>query len=289
MARLGKVYRGPEVSTWRRLLLRHSRSTAAMLAFAWVSLLLVAIFAGWRPPGWTMTTISVLFMAMLAGHIWAARERSRLVREAPLPRFLRRKLMDSYPHLSLRDAELVERGLRQFFIACQRSNKRFVAMPSQVVDSMWHEFILHTSAYREWCDLVIGRFIDHVPAEVLGRKASTNDGLRRAWFWACRDESINPRQPSRLPLLFALDAKFAIPGGFVYMADCKGVRREGDQGGGAYCGESFSDGSYSGDADGFGGSESSSSSSDSSSSSGSSDSSSGCSSGCGSGCGGGGD
>jgi hypothetical protein len=231
-----------------------------------------------------MTTISVLFMCMLAAGIWAARERSRLVREAPLPRFLRRKLMDAYPHLRLRDTELVERGLRQFFIACQRSNKRFVAMPSQVVDSMWHEFILHTSAYREWCDLVIGRFIDHVPAEVLGRKASTNDGLRRAWFWSCRDESINPRQPSRLPLLFALDAKFAIPGGFIYMADCKGVRREGDQGGGAHCGESFSDGSYSGDADGFGGSDSSSSDGDSSSSSGGDGSS-----GCGSGCGGGGD
>ena len=220
--------------------------------------------------------------------MWATWERSRLVREAPLPRFLRRKLMDTYPHLSLRDTELVERGLRQFFIACQRSNKRFVAMPSQVVDSMWHEFILHTSAYREWCDLVIGRFIDHVPAEVLGRKASTNDGLRRAWFWSCRDESINPRQPSRLPLLFALDAKFAIPGGFIYMADCKGVRRDDAQGAGAYCGESFSDGSYSGDADGFGGSESSGSS-DSSSGGDSSDGSSGCSSGCGSGCGGGGD
>jgi len=287
MARLGKVYRGPEVSPSRRLLLRHSRSTAAMLAFAWVGLMLGAIFAGWRPPGWSMTTIAVLFAFMLTAGIWAARERSRLVREAPLPRFLRRKLMDAYPHLSLRDTELVERGLRQFFIACQRSNKRFVAMPSQVVDSMWHEFILHTSAYREWCDLVIGRFIDHVPAEVLGRKASTNDGLRRAWFWSCRDESINPKQPSRLPLLFALDAKFAIPGGFAYLADCKGVRREGDQGGGAHCGESFSDGSYSGDADGFGGSESSGSGD--SSSSASSDSSSGCSSGCGSGCGGGGD
>jgi|GEM_PF-190124 len=288
MARLGsKVYRGPQVSLWRRLVLRHSRSTAALLAFAWVCLLVVALVAGWRPPGWTMTTISVMFAFMLAGGIWAARERGRLVREAPLPRFLRRKLMDAYPHLSLRDTELVERGLRQFFIACQRSNKRFVAMPSQVVDSMWHEFILHTSAYREWCDLVIGRFIDHVPAEVLGRKASTNDGLRRAWFWACRDESINPKQPSRLPLLFALDAKFAIPGGFVYQADCKGVRRD-DGGAHTYCGESFSDGSYSGDADGFGGSDSSSSNSDDSSS-GSSDSSSGCSSGCGSGCGGGGD
>ena len=281
MARLGRVYRGPRVPFWRRLALRHSRSTAAMLAFAWVCLLLVAMVAGWRPPGWTMTAISVLFAFMLAAGVWAARERGRLVREAPLPRFLRQKLVATYPHLTQRDAELVERGLRQFFIACQRSNKRFVAMPSQVVDSMWHEFILHTSAYREWCDLVIGRFIDHVPAEVLGRKASTNDGLRRAWFWACREESINPKKPSRLPLLFALDAKFAIPGGFIYLADCKGVRRDDGAGGsgGAHCGESFSDGSYSGDAGSFGCSESSGS--------GSSDGDG--SSGCGSGCGGGGD
>ncbi|WP_411882409.1 glycine-rich domain-containing protein [Polaromonas sp. YR568] len=231
-----------------------------------------------------MLLILVLAFPLSLVAIWATSERRRLVREAPLPYFLKQKLVTTYPHLTLRDAELVERGLRQFFTACQRSNKRFVAMPSQVVDSMWHEFILHTSAYREWCDLVIGRFIDHVPAEVLGRKASTNDGLRRAWFWSCRDESINPKQPSRLPLLFALDAKFAIPGGFVYLADCRGVRRDGEQAQAqAYCGESFSDGSYSGDADGFGGSESSSSNGDSSGSS--SDGS----SGCGSGCGGGGD
>jgi hypothetical protein len=287
MARLGKVYTGPQVSPWRRLVLRHSRSTAGTLAFTWVCLLCAMMFGGWRVPGWVMTGVFVLFVLMLTAGIWATRERGRLVREAPLPKFLRQKLLASDPHLNLRDAELVERGLRQFFIACQRSNKRFVAMPSQVVDSMWHEFILHTSAYREWCDLVIGRFIDHVPAEVLGRKAPTNDGLRRAWFWACRDESINPKQPSRLPLLFALDAKFAIPGGFVYLADCRGVRREGEQTHAqAYCGESFSDGSYSGDADGFGGSHSSSSSSSSGcGSSGDGDGS----SGCGSGCGGGGD
>jgi hypothetical protein len=108
-------------------------------------------------------------------------------------------------------------------MACVRSKGKFVAMPSRVVDSMWHEFILHTRAYREWCDLVLGRFMDHVPAEVLGRKAPNNDGLRRAWYWACRDEAIKPRSPSRLPLLFALDAKLAIPGGFHYLPDCRGV------------------------------------------------------------------
>lgn len=266
---------------WRRLALRYSASTAARLAFTAVCIVLAVFFIGWRPPAVVIVTAVGLFAVMGMAGIWASRERSRLVREAPLPNFLKHKLVATYPHLTLRDAELVERGLRQFFIACQRSNRRFVAMPSQVVDSMWHEFILHTSAYREWCNLVVGRFIDHVPAEVLGRKASTNDGLRRAWYWACREESINPKKPSRLPLLFALDAKFAIPGGFVYLADCKGVRRDdGGGGGGAHCGESFSDGSYSGDADGFGGSESSSSGSGSDGDG---------SSGCGSGCGGGGD
>ena len=160
-----------------------------------------------------LTALAVL--AVLG--VWSALERSRMVRETPLPQFLKRKLRDTYPHLSAKDAELVERGLRQFFLACQRSRKKFVAMPSRVVDSMWHEFILHTAAYRDWCELVLGRFIDHVPAEVLGKQASqakTNDGLRRAWYWACRDEAIQPRQPSRLPLLFALDAKLGIANGF---------------------------------------------------------------------------
>jgi hypothetical protein len=283
MARLGEVYRGPQVSFWRRLALKYSGLAAVLLGLLWSCLFLGSIFSGWRRPDGALLLIVVLAGMLSLVAMWATWERGRLVREAPLPRFLKQKLVATYPHLTHRDAELVERGLRQFFIACQRSKRRFVAMPSQVVDSMWHEFILHTSAYREWCDLVVGRFIDHVPAEVLGRKASTNDGLRRAWFWACRDESINPKQPSRLPLLFALDAKFAIPGGFVYLADCRGVRRDGEQAQ-AYCGESFSDGSYSGDADGFGGSESSSGG-DSSGSGGDS----GGSSGCGSGCGGGGD
>jgi hypothetical protein len=281
MARLGDTYRGPRMPLWRRLALRYAGMTAALLGILWGCLLLGSMFSVWRRPDGALVLIAVVGGMLSFVGMWATWERGRMVREAPLPNFLKHKLVAIYPHLTMRDAELVERGLRQFFIACQRSNRRFVAMPSQVVDSMWHEFILHTSAYREWCNLVIGRFVDHVPAEVLGRKASTNDGLRRAWYWACREESINPKKPSRLPLLFALDAKFAIPGGFVYLADCKGVRRDDGGGGGAHCGESFSDGSYSGDAGSFGGSESSGSGSGSGDGDGSS--------GCGSGCGGGGD
>ncbi|TAG33477.1 MAG: hypothetical protein EAZ34_07480 [Polaromonas sp.] len=229
--------------------------------FAGGCLVLAAGWAGWHIPKGLPTALLGLFALLCLGAVWATYERQRLVREAPLPHFLKRKLRQAYPHLSQRDAELVERGLRQFFLACLRSRGKFVAMPSRVVDSMWHEFILHTAAYRNWCTLVLGRFMDHMPAEAMRKPASharVNDGLRRAWYWACRDESIRPREPSRLPLLFALDAKLGITNGFHYQPDCRRLAGDGSSSG-AHCGESFSDGSYSGDADHFGGSETSSS------------------------------
>jgi hypothetical protein len=201
----------------------------------------------------------LVFAAVVAGLLmvllrsWARWQRERLVREAPLPQFLKRKLRDAHPGLSQKDTELVERGLRQFFLACLRSRRAFVAMPSRVVDGMWHEFILHTQAYGDWCSLVLGRFLHHTPAEALGPHASRNDGLRRSWYWACRDESIDPRRPSRLPLLFALDRKLGIAGGYVYSPDCRGERAVG---GNTHCGSDFADGSAaSGDADGMGGSD----------------------------------
>jgi hypothetical protein len=118
---------------------------------------------------------------------------------------------------------------------------------------MWHEFILHTRAYRDWCAVALGRFVHHTPAEVLGRDARRNDGLRRAWFWSCRDEAIDPRTPTRLPLLFAIDGKLGIAGGFSYVPDCRGIA----DGANTQCGTEFGiEGSASGDADGFGGADS---------------------------------
>ena len=248
-------YTGPDVARWRRWVLRYARAAVILLLVVWLGTFAASVLRlGQLPPALRSLPFMLLSIS-LAAALWARFERQRLVREAPFPQFLKRKVRETYPHLSGKDAELVERGLRQFFLACLRSNGKFVAMPSQVVDSMWHAFILHTRAYRDWCDLLLGRFVDHVPADVLGGNAKTNDGLRRAWYWACRDENIQPKAPTRLPLLFALDAKLHIANGFVYVPDCGGVRRSNDQGG-AHCGESFSDGSYSGDAGTFGGSDS---------------------------------
>jgi hypothetical protein len=215
-------------------------------------LLLAGLAAGWWrfSNAWFPMLFASVFAALAAG-AWARWRRERIIREAPLPQWLKRKLREHYPQLDQKQADLVERGLRQFFLACHRSSGKFVAMPSRAVDAMWHEFILHTQAYREWCALALGRFLHHTPAEALGTRAAHNDGLRRAWYWTCKDEAIDPRQPSRLPLLFALDGKLGIANGFHYVPDCRQIDRAGA--GGAHCGTSFSDGSASGDADGFGG------------------------------------
>lgn len=237
---------------------------------------LAAVLLGGAVSAWWAGRVSVWFMAAgiwalltlwVALRAWQGGLRRQFIREAALPPFLGGKLRQAFPQLSERDADLVMRGLRQFFMAHLRSGRRFVAMPSKAVDEAWHAHILHTQAYQRWCRTAFGRLLHHTPAEVLGRDARRNDGLRRTWYWACKEESIDPRKPARLPLLFALDAKFAIAGGYHYVADCSAIDRASASD--VYCGSSFAgdgggpDGNaggdaYPGDADGLGGSETSS-------------------------------
>ena len=252
------------------------------LVWARRAVVLAAVLAVWvwhRHWGGVIALVAAGLVLVGSLQAWEASARRQFIREASLPGFLIGKLRAAHPQLQERDAELVLRGLRQFFMAHLRSNRKFVAMPSKVVDTAWHEFILHTQGYQRWCAAAFGGLLHHSPAEVLGRDARRNDGLRRSWYWACKEESIDPRAPTRLPLLFALDAKFGVPGGFQYVPDCQAIDRQ--SGSDAHCGTSFSDsGGGAGDAGGFGGSESSGGDGGSSGDGGS---------GCGGGCGGGGD
>ncbi|MDD2608673.1 MAG: hypothetical protein PHX60_03125 [Giesbergeria sp.] len=242
------------------ILLRHYRHGVWACVLAWL-LALGGMLAGWwqAQPRWAFYLFATLLIwVLLARVVRSARE--RFVREAALPQFLKRKLRDAYPHLAQKEAELVEQGLRQFFLACLRSKRQFVAMPSRAVDVLWHEFILHTRAYQDWCQQGLGFFLHHTPAETLGRRAKHNDGLRRAWYWACQQEKIDPRAPSHLPLLFALDAQLKITNGFFYLPDCSDIARKNEAGGSGsstYCGTDFADASYDGSCDDFGGAESS--------------------------------
>ena len=145
-----------------------------------------------------------------------------MVRELVLPKGLFEKLRSKHPHLSQKDCELVARGLRKYFLVYLKSRHQFVAMPSVVVDDLWHEFILYTRNYQRFCEQAFGQFFHHTPAAVLeGGARTSNQGLRRCWWYACKEENISPKRPTRLPLLFALDAKLNIQNGFRYALDCR--------------------------------------------------------------------
>ena len=130
------------------------------------------------------------------------------------------------------------------------SGKRYVSMPSQVADDLWHEFILYTREYDAFCRRAFGGFLHHAPAVVLSEHRKSNEGLRRVWWYCCKYENIDPVNPTRLPLLFALDSKFNIANGFVYHPDCEELRKDGS--GAAYCGGDFADSSVDGSTSGFG-------------------------------------
>ena len=177
-------------------------------------------------------------------------KRDRYIRDFALPKGLYERLKKRRPELEVKDCALVARGLRQFFLAYLHSGRKFVSMPSQVVDDLWHEFILYTKAYDAFCRQAFGGFLHHTPAVALGAEKRDNQGLRRAWWYACKEENINPAQALRVPLLFALDGKLGIGDGFIYVPDCKSLGTDGR--GNVHCGSDFGDSSVDGCTDGFG-------------------------------------
>lgn len=182
---------------------------------------------------------------------WLQLRRAEFIRTYRWPPGLLDRLEKHRAGLERKDSALVSRGLRQFFIAYLMSGTRYVSMPSQVADDLWHEFILYTREYEAFCRRAFGGFLHHTPAVVLSEHRQGNEGLRRVWWYCCKYESIDPVKPTRLPLLFALDAKLNIPDGFVYHPQCEALRKDGS-GGAAYCGGDFADSSIDGSSAGFG-------------------------------------
>lgn len=206
-----------------------------------------------------VTSVVAAGAFLVAFFTWYRSERFKradFIRSYPLPKGLYDKLRQHRPGLSYKDCALVAHALRQFFLAYLKSGREFVSMPSQVVDELWHEFILYTREYQQFCRKAFGGFLHHTPAVVLGKEAQSNEGLRRVWWHACKEENINPRRPSRLPLLFALDSKLKIANGFTYTPNCEPLRRDrnavGSSASSPYCGGDFSSSTYDGTTTGFG-------------------------------------
>jgi hypothetical protein len=165
------------------------------------------------------------------------------------PRVLRDKVMALYPELEETEVTRVLDGLRAWFLVALHADGRTIGMPSTIVDDAWHEFILITRDYADFCEGAFGKFLHHAPAAVL--EMPMQEGLRRTLRLA---ESASPHL---LPftggamILFALDEELGVEDGYAYPeAYLEELRRGSGNGGAGGCSGSADGG---GDGGGCGG------------------------------------
>ena len=206
----------------------------------------------------------VLLFLALATPLWLyvrrsrTTERRRFIQNYAFPKGLDVRLLKRRSELTPAQVALVFDGLRQYFEISLDAQKRLASMPSQVVDDLWHEFILYTRNYQTFCNRAFGRYLHHTPADAMSTPGAQSEGLRRTWWLACKLEGIDPKQPNRLPLLFAIDGQFNISDGFHYVPDCSQARTQSGNAS-SHCGSDLGsgcsgDGGGCGDSSGDGGS-----------------------------------
>lgn len=101
------------------------------------------------------------------------------------------------------DKQLIEAGLRDFFILHILFPTRPIAMPSKMVDKLWHAFILDTQSYQSYCKQAFGSVFHHVPDYEFSDRGKN---IRLfTWQSACRLQGIRPARPDTLPRLFGVD------------------------------------------------------------------------------------
>ena len=179
--------------------------------------------------------IALLFALIVGGlALWrrACRKHGeQFIDSYPYQRLLDKRLAAKRPELTPAQREMVFDGLKEYFHLCNLAGQNMVAMPSQVVDDAWHEFILFTRQYQRYCRDALGRFLHHTPAEAMASPTVAQEGIKRAWRLACARDGIDPKTPSRLPLLFAIDGLLGIANGFTYQLDCLAAGKAGS----GYC------------------------------------------------------
>lgn len=163
----------------------------------------------------------------------AGQAREQFIDDYRFPPGIAQRVAKRYPHLTEPQLDLVFRALRDYFHLCRKANRRLLAMPSQVVDVAWHEFILFTRNYHAFCGRALGRFLHHTPTEAMPDRTVASEGIKRTWRLACLRDGIDPKAATVVPLLFAIDGQLGIEDGFHYVLNCLHMQAAGNAA--AYC------------------------------------------------------
>jgi len=160
-------------------------------------------------------------VTMMFLHRGSAR-RLAVVDAYQFPSSVRQRFAFVHEGISPQDTRKVEDATRQWFRLAARHPKAKLSMPSVAVDAMWHEMVLHTREYQEFCDQAIGHFLHHQPESAMSVEAAAANrvkNLQATFRLAQEDEGCEGHV---LPLLFRVDRETGVRGGRRYLADCGG-------------------------------------------------------------------
>lgn len=149
----------------------------------------------------------------------AVRRKREFVAAYQFPQSLGHDVSKAYPHLM--SLEPAFEGLRQW-LRLHVAEPELLAMPSRAVDLLWHEFILHTVFYKEFCLGAYGHDLHHSPERSMNDQQAqvlNGEGMARTFGMACADDHIvDPRLG--LPTLFTVDAALGLTDGQLWTFDC---------------------------------------------------------------------
>lgn len=81
----------------------------------------------------------------------------------PAPYLIEKLLKDQIVD-SATDAEALFREVKRYFVMVHEHPDQSWQMHSLRVDEVWHQFILFTVQYQEYCKRYFGRYIHHAPS-----------------------------------------------------------------------------------------------------------------------------
>lgn len=185
----------------------------------------------------TASFILIFHLSFVLYFLYQRRQHAQLayIRTFIFPNSIKLKLKEKHPQLSSDQIHLVLQALREYFFLCSKARRQRVAMPSQVVDDAWHEFILFTRSYKKFCRKALGRFLHYTPSAAMSSQNTAQEGINRAWRLACAREKIDPRTPEKLPLLFEIDSRLNIKNGFHYTLNYRDETSGLNQSSPVYC------------------------------------------------------
>lgn len=114
----------------------------------------------------------------------AARRAEAYIASFAFPPHIERRVRRKLPQLDDAGWALVEQGLREWFVCCAWRGRTVLGMPSRAVDEAWHEFLLDSLGYTQFCERAFGGYLHHTPDEAMPASMPMPDLLGetvRAW------------------------------------------------------------------------------------------------------------